>query len=50
MSDRYRVVEPTRAAQVRDDGVWYPGLLRAWRRDVQGWLAFVNVTKRPGET
>jgi hypothetical protein len=50
MAARYRVVEPTRAVQVRDGGIWYAGLLRAWRRDTQGWVAFVNLTGRPEET
>jgi len=36
--------------EVRDDDVWYPGLLRAWRREYDGWVAFVNLTKTPGET
>jgi hypothetical protein len=35
---------------VCDNGLWYSGLLRAWRREDGGWLAFVNMTKRPGET
>jgi hypothetical protein len=46
----YRVVEPVRAVQVRDGYVWHAGLLRAWRREHGRWVAFVNVTKRPGET
>src|SRR5690348_5252602 len=41
----YRLVEPSRLVEVLEGGAWWPGLLRAWRRDDEGgWLAFVNVT------
>lgn len=37
--------------EVRVDGVWYPGDLRAWRQhDDRSWSAQVSWTKAAGET
>ncbi len=38
---RMRVIHPAKPVLVRRDGRWCDGDLRAWRRDLDGWLAFV---------
>lgn len=38
-----REVSPRRSVEVlEDDGIWFPGMLRWWRRDGDRWLAFVG--------
>jgi len=43
-----RVVDPPKTVLVRRDGCWLDGDLRAWRRDMDGWLGFVNYSESPG--
>lgn len=45
---RSREVTPRRRVDVLEDGTCYAGMLRWWRRDGDQWLAFVDVTHRPG--
>ena len=33
---------------VQRDGRWHPGTLEAWRRDVDGWRAFVRYSVATG--
>jgi hypothetical protein len=44
----YAYRQPAEAVLVRRDGRWLDGDLRAWRRDVDGWLGFVNYSASPG--
>jgi hypothetical protein len=37
-----RRVDPPRCVQVRRGEGWYGGWLQAWRRDGDGWLAYVR--------
>jgi hypothetical protein len=37
-----RTVNRPRPVIVRRDGRWYDGQLRAWRRDVDGWVGYVR--------
>ena len=43
-------VDPRRHVEVLEDGTLWPGMLRWWRRDGDRWLAFVDITNRPGIT
>ena len=43
-----RAVDPPKPVLVRRDGRWLDGDLRAWRRDMDGWLGFVNYSESPG--
>ena len=37
-----RPVDPPRPVQVQRDDTWHAGWLHAWRRDRDGWRAFVR--------
>jgi hypothetical protein len=37
-------VEPPRQVRVRRGDRWFPGWLQAWRRDGDGWRAYVSYT------
>jgi hypothetical protein len=43
-----RVIHPAKPVLVRRDGRWLDGDLRAWRRDVDGWLGFVCYAEAAG--
>jgi hypothetical protein len=43
-----RRVEPPRAVLVHRDGRWHDGELRAWRKDLDGWLGFVCYAESAG--
>jgi hypothetical protein len=35
-------VDPPKLVRLRRDETWHPGWLQAWRRDGDGWLAYVH--------
>ena len=37
-----------RVVDVQRDGTWHPGTLERWRRDVDGWRAFVRYSVAAG--
>jgi hypothetical protein len=37
-----RRVDPPKLVHVGRDETWHPGWLQAWRRDDDGWLAYVR--------
>jgi hypothetical protein len=39
-----RLVDPPKPVQVQRDDAWHPGWLEAWRRDGDGWRAYVRYT------
>jgi len=41
-------VDPAKPALVRRDGRWLDGDLRAWRRDLDGWLGYVCYAESAG--
>ena len=43
-----RTVRPPRLVEVLAGDTWHPGFLEAWRRDGDGWLAYVRYIKGPG--
>ena len=43
-----RVVDPPKIVLVRRGGRWLDGDLRAWRRDVDGWLGYVCYAESAG--
>jgi hypothetical protein len=43
-----RPVDPPKLVLVRRDDQWCDGELRAWRRDVGGWLGYVRYAVSPG--
>jgi hypothetical protein len=43
-----RTVHPPKPVLVSRDGRWLDGDLRAWRRDVGGWLGYVCYAESAG--
>ena len=43
-----RRVDPPKPVEVRHDGTWHPGWLEAWRRDSDGWRAYVRYSVAVG--
>ena len=43
-----RLVRPPQPVEVRVDDTWHHGQLEAWRRDVDGWRAFVRYSTGVG--
>jgi hypothetical protein len=43
-----QLVNPPKIVTVHRDGRWHDGQLEAWRRDDDGWRAFVCCSVAPG--
>jgi hypothetical protein len=43
-----RLLDPPKLVLVRRDDHWCDGELRAWRRDLDGWVGYVRYAVAPG--
>jgi hypothetical protein len=43
-----RAVQPAKPFLLRRDGRWLDGDLRAWHRDIDGWLGYVCYPESAG--